>query len=453
MGNFDLAVALNGMTPAAEFLLKYGLAGVGLLLIFAVAPMVYMILGSRPGGLWAAGTGVFLIVLYAVISAYDARTPRQRIFAGEIIGIKNLTEVSVRTDDIDNDALTRKEHHPRKENSKNMFFVFFTSGVPKCLFVQFDKKSAPTGGAAAAMARPTGYEAVSEDGILFFSTGGLGPEDLDVDRLLKVRLIEKPNKRPQLEVWRERRDGGKIGASAVLGPSELTSDDCEPARPGRSAASFWPSFVSAAFAQRAAATMPEEWTARLTNDDPFIRRDARLRLSREGAGAFETIDRFLGDASDYRLQLGAVVALAAMPETTRKQAPPGVFDKLRVLLNHRDKTMRDTALRALVEPAYCYQEENRGRPPERRFLALCQWTRQDCERIKGGKPEGGALKAGVTQSPCAPVDIRNLDWDYQAAEPRLRTDIRPGGVESSWYSFSPSPFLAPFPQLASAPRN
>jgi hypothetical protein len=78
----------------------------------------------------------------------------------------------------------------------------------------------------------------------------------------------------------------------------------------------------------------------------FTRRDARIDLSRQGAEALNIISQLL-DSGNYRIQLGALIALSEMPDNQRKRAPPALVDKARVLLNHNDAAMREAAARAI----------------------------------------------------------------------------------------------------------
>jgi hypothetical protein len=53
------------------------------------------------------------------------------------------------------------------------------------------------------------------------------------------------------------------------------------------------------------------------------------------------------DSGNYRIQLGALIALSEMPDNQRKRASPALVDKARVLLNHNDAAMREAAARAI----------------------------------------------------------------------------------------------------------
>ena len=163
----------------------------------------------------------------------------------------------------------------------------------------------------------------------------------------------------------------------------------------------------------------------------FTRRDARIALSKKTDDDLKLLASLVARDDNYRLQLGAVVALADVPDELRKKAPAGLFDKVRSLRNSSDKTMRDSAVLALREPAFCYQEINTARKPEERYIVLCHWAKEQCEKTRGPN-----TSAGVTQSACVPVDVAEAKWKYT-----------PGGTGGAWYQYSATAVGAPFPAV------
>jgi hypothetical protein len=101
-----------------------------------------------------------------------------------------------------------------------------------------------------------------------------------------------------------------------------------------------------AWAQESQQPGSENLITRLRSADPLIRRNARVDLSEQGTQGFDTIARLLSE-SDYRLQIGAAAALAAMPDDARRQMPPVIRQRLTELRSHPDRTMQATADRAL----------------------------------------------------------------------------------------------------------
>ena len=108
-----------------------------------------------------------------------------------------------------------------------------------------------------------------------------------------------------------------------------------------------------------------------------------------------------------------------------------MLNKLRALRGSSDKAMRDAAVQALREPAFCYQEINTSRKPDERYIALCHWTKEQCEKTRGPN-----RSAGVTQSECVAVQLADVSWKYTA-----------GGTGGAWYQYSPTLVEAPFPAV------
>jgi hypothetical protein len=230
---------------------------------------------------------------------------------------------------------------------------------------------------------------------------------------------------PALKVWREV-NGKPTARETILKPLRDVDLGCVTTRDHSMEES---SVFRWAFAQ--SVVSDSDIVERLQSDDVFTRREERIALSKRGEGAFELIKRLLAREDSYRLQLGAVVALAGMPEDQRKKAPASLLEKVRSLRNYQDKTMRDTAVQALQEPAFCYQEENTNRQPAGRFLIICHWTKEQCERTRGPN-----TSPGVAQSACEPVQLAGVSWKYA-----------PGGFEGAWFQYSPSAFGPPFPAV------
>jgi hypothetical protein len=254
-------------------------------------------------------------------------------------------------------------------------------------------------------------------------------EDMAPNIEILVEVIGEQDKL-LLKVWREV-NGKQAAKATVFDALSNVDPGCASTR-GR-LSDEW-NVLGRAFAQAVASET--EIIQRLQSDDVFTRREARIALSKRGENAFELTERLLARDDNYRLQLGALVALAGMTEDQRKKSPTGVIEKVRELRNSRDKTMRDTAVEALQEPAICYQEEDTNKQAAGRFLVMCYWTKEQCDRTRGPN-----TRPGVTQSTCEPVQLAGLSWKYAT-----------GGFAGAWYQYSPSAFGPPFPAVRPQPR-
>jgi hypothetical protein len=211
-----------------------------------------------------------------------------------------------------------------------------------------------------------------------------------------------------LRIWRERGQK-QVDAPKTLEPLNETTPDCGESRTASVAPSLW-SLVGSAFAQ---GMQTQDLYNSLQSDDVFTRRQARIDLSQKGSDAFQTISDLLG-ADAYRLKLGGLVALAGMPDDQRKTAPAEIWDKVRPLLGSSDKTMRDTAVQALREPAYCYQEEDLSKKAEEKYLALCQWSHRVVTRC-AARTCGAALR----RRPAYPLTSGRRNGTINPAESRV----------------------------------
>lgn len=408
---------INLLNQTGDFVAKYGFLAVGLVLVFLVAPAVYRIWDAERFGLSTVSVGIAFLVTYGVFDVLQRYFPKlltaQRpLLSGEILDVKNGMVASLHSDDYKSGTpYTKRVNHPEFRELYNLPFMFLTSDAPGCLYISFSNND------------------INSEMMHAFSISSISKEDLAANVDIKIKFIENP-RGPRLKIWRVR-DEHKIGEATLLEPLAVEAPGCVEAR-GAKSSSLWPIGAAKAAETSGANRSMNEWVALLRNDDALIRRDARLELSKLGAQAFPTISQLLDNSNDYRLQLGAVFALSIMPEDVRKTAPADILVKVRALLLHRDKTMRDAALRALNEPGYCYQEEDRNKSSDQRFLVLCHWSKAQCDKTRGPNK-----KRGVTQTACETVTLSGLDWEYQT-----------GGFAGAWYSYSGSAFPPPIPQMA-----
>jgi hypothetical protein len=395
------------LTQTADFVVKYGFLAVGLVLIFVIAPAIYKLAGAARMAIVAASFGLAFVVVYGVISIVAMVAPQwissQRVMiSGVVRGVPNGRQVQMKSDlwRVGN-AYTKREFDPERENVFNFPFLLVTGEAPSCLALAL----VSTGG---------------NDKIDIFNVAPVTAEDMANGTDLLAQFGQD-DRGTFLRVWREVSRSPK-GRATVYRPLDDTERGCEAAAHD---SSF--SIIGRAYAQKA----PKNIVDRLQSDDAFTRRDARIDLSKDANSNVDLLGKLLQDDGNYRLQLGAAVAITAMPDDERKKLPTDVADKLRALRDAPDKTMRDTAVQALKEPAICYQEEDARRPPANRFLAMCYWKQADCERTRGPNTH-----PAVKQSACAPVQIAGQQWSYAT-----------GGYAGGWYQFSATVFGSPFPAL------
>lgn len=399
------------LTQTADFLLKYGFLAVGLLLACIIAPVIFKVWKSQNIGIAVGCAGVAFIVAFGVIDVVQRTAPwllssQRSIISGVVLGVTDGFQIQMRSDRREaGQAYIKREFDREVRNLYNFPFILVTTDLPRCLSIGIASTDPNSENSRAFNVRP------------------LSRDDMESDTTIVAKVVPQQDTF-QLIVWRERQ-GSVVGNQNTY--KALAPDEGDCGTQPIVARSFW-HFIGAAFAQTSLRF--EDVSAKLRSDDVFTRRDTRIELSRQGTAAFDTIGKLL-DQNNYRAQLGAVAALAEMPEDQRKQAPASLRDKVRPFVNNADKTLRDAAVRALGDPAYCYQEQDTSKRPEQRYIALCHWTKAQCDTTRGPN-----TRAGITQTPCVAVDIGKVSWSYAT-----------GGTGGAWYQYSATEFKPPFPQL------
>ena len=400
------------LTQTADFLLKYGFLAVGLVLIFLITPVIYKVWNAKHIGLATGCAGLAFVMAYGVIDIVQKTAPwllssQRSIISGVVLGVSDGFQIQMRSDRREaGQAYIKREFDREVRNLYNFPFILVTTDLPRCLSIGIASTDPNSENSRAFNVRP------------------LSKEDMESNTTIVARVVPQQDTF-QLVVWRERNSsmvGNQVSYKA-LAPDE---GDCG-TQPIVARGNIW-EWIGSAFAQTKSGV--EDIASKLRSDDVFTRRDTRIELSRQGANGFDTIGQLL-DQNNYRAQLGAVSALAEMPDEQRKQAPASLRDKVRPLVNNPDKSLRDAAVRALGEPAYCYQEQDNNKRPEQRYIALCQWTKAQCETTRGPN-----TRSGITQTPCQPVDIGKVSWSYAT-----------GGTGGAWYQYSATEFKPPFPQI------
>src|SRR4051812_17013699 len=328
------------LTETADFVVKYGFLAVGLVLIFLIAPVIYKLWGEKRLTFATVCFGLAFIISYGVLSFVSVIAPSwiaspRTIVSGTVLGITSGFQVQLRSDLRQaGQAYTKREIDRDNASISNFPFLLATRDTPGCLAVSVSSTNPDS------------------DEIYAFNITPLSREDLTPDMEIVAKVVSTSAGGVNLRIWRERGQK-QVDAPKTLEPLNETTPDCGESRTASVAPSLW-SLVGSAFAQ---GMQTQDLYNSLQSDDVFTRRQARIDLSQKGGDAFQTISDLLGTDA-YRLKLGGLVALAGMPDDQRKTAPAGIWDKVRPLLGSSDKTMRDAAVQALREPAYCYQEED-----------------------------------------------------------------------------------------------
>lgn len=398
------------LTQTADFIVKYGFLAVGLVLIGLIAPVIYKFSEAKLIALATLCFGLAFVIAYGVLGILTIVAPSwvsaQRVMLiGIIRNVPNGKTTQIQSDLWEvGHAFIKREHDRQADNLFDFRFVLLTERAPSCLEIGL-----------------VSTDPHSDDSALF-TVAPISDADMAADIQLVAQVGGEPDA-PALSFWREQKNR-RLGAPLTLQPSKGTEPGCARVR---TASAPW-SLFGLALAQPAPTA---DLTAKLQSDDVFTRRDARIALSKKTDDDLKLLASLVARDDNYRLQLGAVVALADVPDELRKKAPAGLFDKVRSLRNSSDKTMRDAAVLALREPAFCYQEINTARKPEERYIVLCHWAKEQCEKTRGPN-----TSAGVTQSACVPVDVAEAKWKYT-----------PGGTGGAWYQYSATAVGAPFPAV------
>jgi hypothetical protein len=382
-------VDLDVLTQAADFLVKFGFLLVGLVLTFLVAPMISKVWKAKTFAIGTVCFGLAFIIAFGVIDLVQKIAPslissQRPILSGVVLGITDGYQVQIQSDrGRSGQAYTKREFDQQARSLYNFPFILVTTDAPTCLAI------------GIASTDP------ESDRIAVFNITPISTDDMASNQDLIAKVIQRQDTF-KLQVWRERNQH-QIGDVITFSPLDASASDCGTSQGQGS--SLW-HLVTSAFAQPVSGVNIDDFAARLRSDDLFTRRNTRIELSRRGIDAFGMINQLL-DSKDYRLQLGALVGFSEMDGESRKQIPTDLVMKARRLLNHSDKTMRDTAVRVLGQPAFCYQEEDRNKRPDQRYLALCHWSKEQCEETRGPN-----RRPGISQSMCEPVDLTKAAWDY-----------------------------------------
>lgn len=312
---------INILIQTADFAVKYGFLAIGLLLIFIIAPAIFKFSQSRVLTWVAASFGLAFVIAFGTLDLASRFLKERMLVSGTVLGITNGYQVQVRSDIRQaGQAYIKREVDPENGSVFNFPFILATRDTPGCLVVSI------------ASTNPDSEQ------IFAFNIAPIGTGDMRADTEVLVEVVQDETGRPGLNVWREQ-DQRRVGDVLALEPLPPTAQDCSRAVGVRSA--FW-SLVAPAYAQD---LDPASLTSRLMSDDSFTRRDARIALSDQGAGAFPLIGDLLA-SGNTRLQVGALVALGGMAPDLRCAAPS--LEAVRGLAGSGDASVAEAAAAALA---------------------------------------------------------------------------------------------------------
>jgi hypothetical protein len=311
---------------AADLIVKYGFLGVGLVLMIVITPLIYGIWKSKTLAAVTFSFGLAFLVCFGVLDIVQRNFPwlissKRVLLNGIILKVPNGYQIQVASDlRRPGSAYIKHENDADDRNFNSFPFLLLSSQLPNCLSLAINNNDPQT-----------------ETGTSAFKITPISADDLKNEAAIVAMAQSRPDKKFELRVWREVGDQ-QIGDALTLTPLDDKTPGCAI---GQDAHSFnW--FMPSAFAQ--SAQQVEDYSARLKSDDLFTRRDARIELSKQGQSSVEMTRQFL-NSNNYRLQLGALVALSLMSEGDRKNLPPDVLAKVREFTTHSDATIRETASR------------------------------------------------------------------------------------------------------------
>lgn len=398
------------ITQTSDLLIRYGFLAVGLALIILIAPIIYGVSRSKIISVGTVCCGLAFIIAYGILNLISTVWPNliasQRVLlGGSVLGVPNGKIIQIRSDlRRPGHAYIKREHDPDHQSLFNFPFLLVTPQTPQCLAVAV-----------------SGTDPNSEE-IQLFSVNNLSSDDMksNVELFLEHTVT---NGNVELKFWREYRDK-ETDKAETLKPLDANSVGCATMRARRA---NYISFIGNAFAQNG--QLEQTLISNLQSDDAFTRRQARIELAERSTQQTDLLKELIARDDNYRLQLGATVAASLINNKDKALLPPDVTLKLQQLRNNSDKTLKETAALALFTPT-CYQEEDTNRQPAGRYLSMCYWSKDQCERVRGPN-----LRKGISQSNCETINLSGVEWNYSK-----------GGFEGAWFQYSPTPFGAPFPQ-------
>ena len=330
--NPDLETLTSATEKTVAIAAQSGFLGIGAILIIIVAPIAMYVIRSTNLALATAICGAIFLSIFGLINIVSTVWPdiiinRPNILFGKITNVaKNFRVNIVSNVKSMGNAYTKTIYNSDIENQKDSLFLYVTPSEPNCLTVAI-----------------TRTDSVAEDGNLAFHVSPISKKDMDGTTELTATVItSKSDKKPYLEVVRESR--GKLLGEAV---KYYAIDDSDPGCKLRATTSMLYNIFWSAMAQNSSNNL-EIWKQKLTSDDVFTRRNSRIELSTLGSAGAGDLEALIQEDDNYRIQLGAAVAISVMPVEQRKLLPDSIKSKLVELKSARDPTMSATAARALA---------------------------------------------------------------------------------------------------------
>ena len=319
--------------PIADLIVKYGFLAVGLVLTLVIAPFMNKFWEARTLTITVASFGVAFVVAWGVLDIVQRFFPAlisssDSVLAGVVLEVPNGYRAEVESDlrTTAGSAYLRREKDRHDRPLFHFPFVLVGTQSPTCIAVVV-----------------VNNDPNAETGQSGFKIAPISKDDFKPNAAVVAKAKPDGNNF-RLLVWREA-GGRQVNKPVELNP--LASDD--PGCTVGQSVGFWEWAFPSAFAQSNIAKV-QEFSLRLKSDDVFTRRNARIDLSKQGTQTAEIAKQLL-NSEEYRLQLGALVALSIMPEQELKQLPPDVLQKVRGFTNSRDPTINETAKRIEAQVA------------------------------------------------------------------------------------------------------
>jgi hypothetical protein len=319
------------VASTADLAVKYGFLGVGLILMIIITPLINTTWKSRTFTAVTFSFGLAFFIVWGILNIAQQFFPNwisssRVLLNGAVLKVPTGYQVQVRSDvRLAGSAYIKHEFDTEDQQLNSYLFLLASRNQPpNCLSLAI-----------------VNNDPQSESGTSAFTIQPLSADDLKSNASI-IAQAQQTGNAFQIQWWREL-DEKQNASVQVLKPLDDNDSGCGVVQSVR----LFDWLVSSAFAQSTLSA--QDFQARLRSDDVFTRRDARIELSKEGSSNIETMRQFL-DSDDYRLQLGALVALSLLSASDRKNLPPDVLVKVQEFTTNKDATIRDTASRIAAAP-------------------------------------------------------------------------------------------------------
>jgi CheY-like chemotaxis protein len=333
-----------------SFITGGGYLAVGLILL----AISYFMQNQWKAAKWACGSAGFVLLLtFAVLNILSTQFPDILVDRANISVAVTRALIDDQVDlDVGNDQATppfvRKENDKRDRSRARYYFIASRrSGQYSCLTL--------------AIATPSTLGTTS--GLRKESLFSIPVDDQDVAARREIDLTIVREQDGTINVWVERQDGGRpIGVKQTIAPIAIPNvASCQEIQApqghaGTTTRRSWGfSFLNVASAEtppppqrpEAITTVCMSYLTRFRSDDTILRRKTRNSLPLEGDATIPIIQRLIYHP-DYRVQLGALVALAGFVDMNPQASLPGnIVRRVEALKTSSDPTLRNAASEAL----------------------------------------------------------------------------------------------------------